>query len=467
MAAASTTEALRDALADAYAGRQGKASLTARLVLKVEPRNPEAHYVLGIAALVANQPQDGLTSFQEATRLAPREHRYIFALGIALDRVGKRDESISAYQRALAEKPGHFETAANLGSVLERAGRPAAAREAYAVALRAKPAEALVLHGIGLCHLALGDLPAAEAALRGAVNAQPSFAQAHNHLGTVLGRQGRRDEAIASIREALRLRADYLQAWFSLAEHYLEAGFDQAALEALDRTLALAPGHPGAHYLRSALTGVTIERPPSEYIKSAFDRFAPDFDARLTEKLEYRIPEKMALFLKPLCKGPSQRVRLLDLGCGTGLSGRALRSMAGELVGVDLSPGMLERARATGVYDALHECDITTFLRREEPGRWNVLVALDVFIYIGALGDAFEEAARVLPSGGLLAFSVERLDNEDGYALQRSGRYAHSRSYLDACASDAGLDCCALAEETIRLEHGEPVLGLVAAYRKP
>ena len=72
---------------------------------------------------------------------------------------------------------------------------------------------------------------------------------------------------------------------------------------------------------------------------------------------------------------------LLDLGCGTGLSGDAWRHDTECLVGVDLSPEMVARARARCVYDRLDTAEITAWLSVDRPERYNVIIACDSLFY--------------------------------------------------------------------------------------
>ncbi|CAK0830554.1 unnamed protein product, partial [Prorocentrum cordatum] len=121
---------------------------------------------------------------------------------------------------------------------------------------------------------------------------------------------------------------------------------------------------------------------------------------------------------------PRRFRRCLDLGCGTGLCGRALREgPAGEalewLEGCDLSARMLEKARNAGGYDALHKRDLLGHLQRQPGASFDLLVAGDVFIYVLSLRPVLREARRVLEPGGALVFSTEAAA-EDEEAQDRS-----------------------------------------------
>jgi predicted TPR repeat methyltransferase len=195
---------------------------------------------------------------------------------------------------------------------------------------------------------------------------------------------------------------------------------------------------------------------PRADVIALFDDMAPRFDALLVDELEYRVPERLRAAIDRAA--PARRFDVaLDLGCGTGLMGAQLRPIVDLLDGVDLSPRMLERARARGVYDRLHEADVVEHLATTG-ARHDLIVATDVFIYIGDLAPLFETARAALAGGGLLAASIERHDGVD-VRLAPTGRYQHARAYLERLA--AAHDFATLAFDACeqRLEAGAFING--------
>jgi predicted TPR repeat methyltransferase len=159
---------------------------------------------------------------------------------------------------------------------------------------------------------------------------------------------------------------------------------------------------------------------------------------------------------------------VLDLGCGTGLAGVAIRPHAQRLTGVDLSPRMLEAARAKGVYDRLAEGECMTFLREEAVAvaRHDLILAADVFIYFHELMQVPRFALPVMAPGALIAFSVETYDG-DGVILRDTLRYAHGEAHVRHALVQGGMDIVLLESAPARNEKGEPVPGLVVVARKP
>jgi predicted TPR repeat methyltransferase len=144
------------------------------------------------------------------------------------------------------------------------------------------------------------------------------------------------------------------------------------------------------------------------YVARLFDDYAARFDAHLAGELGYRGPELIAAALERL---DSRRFsRCIDLGCGTGLAGAALRERVDTLIGVDLSPRMIARARESRLYDSLEVGDAIAFLASQPARGADLVIAADALAYIGDLGPLFSAAGCALAPGGLLAVSVEAMD---------------------------------------------------------
>ncbi len=459
-------EQLRAATDHVYAGRFPQAEAMARQVLAAQPGSAQGHYVLALAALFRNRHADALPFIDRAVALDGGNSQYPFVRGMCLAGLGRPQEAIASYRRALELRPAFFEAWANLGNVLESRAQHADAEQAYRRALGFRPADPLVLNGLGMCLRARGQLPQAVEAFQRAVAAAPANPVLRNNLGHVLGTLGQDEAAMVQLREAIRLRPNYMEALTNLAEACGRVGRDAEALEAIERALALEPGNRGLRHLRDSIAGVQTPRAPDEYIRGEFDRLAATFDQHLVEHLDYRTPQRMVAFLAPWLAGREGALRIEDLGCGTGLSGEALKPWASRLAGVDLSPGMLAKARGRDLYDRLTEGEIAAYLDANPAGECDLAAAMDVFVYVGDLDAIFRAVARALAPGGLFAFSVERLDGESGYRLARSGRYSHSRGYLEDLGRAHGLSLWKLEDTVIRKEAGKPVAGLHAAFRR-
>jgi predicted TPR repeat methyltransferase len=155
-------------------------------------------------------------------------------------------------------------------------------------------------------------------------------------------------------------------------------------------------------------------------------------------------------------------VTILDLGCGTGLAGLVFKPRAARLDGVDLSPAMVEKARARGIYDALTVGDIETALT----GSYDLILAADTLVYLGDLGPLFCAVAAHLSADGYFLFTTEAKDGV-GFELGPKRRWRHSQAYIREQAAKAGLSIAGLVAASPRTEANQPVPGFAVALAVP
>lgn len=255
-----------------------------------------------------------------------------------------------------------------------------------------------------------------------------------------LADRGDWDGCLDLAEQAMALVPDWGAGWFALADWADRAGQRDRAQAAFARCLGLMPGDPLGAEARLALIGAapTPAILPPAFVKGLFDAYADGFDTALTEKLGYRAPELLRAAVDRVAAPKVPGDAILDLGCGTGLSGAAFRGRASWLDGIDLSAGMLRRARAKKVYDGLTEGDMVALLT-DWPRRYDVVLAADVLIYVGDLDPIVRAAAGVLGPDGLFAFTVQAGPAGSGYRLGPDRRFWHGREAVDAALAAAGL----------------------------
>ena len=207
---------------------------------------------------------------------------------------------------------------------------------------------------------------------------------------------------------------------------------------------------------------------PSAYVQTLFDQYAPRFEAALVGDLGYRGPEllfKAVLSARAAAKKPALFKRAIDLGCGTGLAAAAFARSVDRIIGIDLSPRMIEKSRATGLYAALEVDDMLQGLRSKPDASAELILAADAFVYVADLAPVLAEANRVLTAGGLLAFTTETHAGE-AVILGKGLRYAHSAAFVRASVEAAGLKLWLLEDLSARNEDNVPAPGLVAVAAK-
>jgi predicted TPR repeat methyltransferase len=166
---------------------------------------------------------------------------------------------------------------------------------------------------------------------------------------------------------------------------------------------------------------------------------------------------------------PGRSLRIFDAGCGTGLCAQYVAPFARQLVGVDLTREMLERAAVRGGYDELVLGELVAFLDTRRKS-CDVLISADTLCYFGSLEEFAAAASRCVVPGGWVVFTVEAHDaeaSEPDYRLHHHGRYSHRRDYVESAMLNAGFVELSLREVTLRLERGKPVRGWLTRARVP
>lgn len=350
--------------------------------------------------------------------------KHLFVDGVAHFEAGRLAEAEAHFEAALALMPERVSTQVNLAATRIKLGRPEAALPLLDTALAAEPEHRGGWHQRAMALVALHRPAEALVALKRLLELAPDNAQAWTNRGGLLKELGRIDEAAAAFRQAIAHGGD-------------------AALNT---------------YYLAALTGDQVPAtPPRQYVERLFDDYAETFDEHLVGALGYRAHRVLVEQLRGV--GPARYRSALDLGCGTGLCGPLVKAIADRVDGVDLSAPMLDKARALGVYDRLDQAELVEHLERSER-RHDLVLAADVFIYVGALEAVFAGVARVLEAGGVFAFSVEQAGDEVDFELRASLRYAHSERYLRKLAARAGLDLVRLHAQPVREDQRRPIAGL-------
>ena len=267
--------------------------------------------------------------------------------------------------------------------------------------------------------------------------------------------------------EALLLKPAHAPAREALGLAYYTLGRFEEAAKVYEQWLRDEPDSPEARHHLAACSGREVPgRAPDDYVEKVFDGFANSFDAKLAT-LHYQAPQLIAQLVGELLGPPCADRVVLDAGCGTGLCGPLLRPHARELIGVDLSAGMLAKAEPRQVYDRLAKAELTAFIEAEPAGRYDLVVSADTLCYFGDLAAVMRATARALAAGGWLVFTVEGLpeDSREDFHLNPHGRYSHGMQYVRHVLAQAGLAVRSVEPAHLRTEGGKAVGGFLVAAR--
>lgn len=426
-------DAIDKAIALHRAGQLDKAQRLYGAVLETNPAHATALHFLGVLLHQRGHSDRGLASIEQAIRLAPDYADAHNNRGNVLKELGRLEEAFRAYRRVVDLVPTHADAWNNLGVLLGGRSRYDEADHAYRQAIAANPAHVAAWH----------------------------------NRGNLLGRLRQFDDAVAAYTRVLALRPRHTAALDALGRTLFRAGKVADAVAVYEKWLKVDPGNGVAtHMLRACRGGSAPARASNDYVRETFDAFAGSFD-QVLDQLGYRAPALIAARLERLLPAPDGGPAVVDAGCGTGLCAPFLRPRARRLVGVDLSAGMLARARARNAYDELVEAELSTWLARQRPVH-DLIVSADTLCYFGAIEQVLSGAATALRPGGWLVFTVERA--EEGvatYHLTSSGRYNHAAQYVRDALAGATFTAVEIAPAVLRQETGDDVHGLLVSAQRP
>ena len=165
----------------------------------------------------------------------------------------------------------------------------------------------------------------------------------------------------------------------------------------------------------------------SDEQKEVYREWAPTYDQELIEEFGYAAPQQAVNIFSHLV--PDRSKPILDMGCGTGLAGQLLAEGGYQHIdGIDLSPEMLDKARALGVYKSLSEGDLSADL--EIPQIYQAVICVGVFSHKPEQADQAARLLDCLRPGGLLVATVngKGWDDLDWDTLLEGSRRRHGFS---------------------------------------
>ncbi len=271
-------------------------------------------------------------------------------------------------------------------------------------------------------------------------------------------------EAIEVCRRAHANGALSAELAYSLGKALFKLGRKEEARDAFEDALLLAPRNERLALMVSAAAEGGDVALPLWRVEKLFDQLASHYDERVLQGASYRVP---GLVLRAVERHfPGRRwERAVDLGCGTGLVGLLLQEHCAFLRGIDVSAGMIRVARERGIYGDLVKGDFRDALKGEGEA-CDLIVAADSLVYQGDLQETFDLVAKALDKNGIFVFSLDRLDGGGAWSLEASGRFAHTRAYVEGVLAKAGLTVRECIEDHLLVDANGALLGILyVAYR--
>lgn len=441
--------------------------------VQASPTIAEFHNNLGNAYQATGNVEGALRHYHEALRLKSTYAPALNNLGTLLYRLCKYDEAASYFQKSIRIDPQAVDTHYNLANCYIQLDRLQEAVPHYQEVLKRRPDHLGATHNLGITLCGLKRFQEAEPLLATITIKEPNNIDAWFHLGIIYSGLAQAQEAIECYEKVLSLNPNHAHSHHNLATVYLHQGDKAKALTHYQRAYALEPGNKTAQHMIAALNNQTLESgAPAEYTRALFDQYAYTYDKQVKEKLKYRVPQLLREAVGPFIL-EGHPVDILDLGCGTGLCAPLFADICNKIIGVDLSPNMIEVARTLGGYHKLIVSDILSYLQNRS-NECELVIAADVFVYFGNLMEVLQACHRVLKAQGLCCFSIETLSSDEVtqdqahpyFQLRTTGRYAHHPHYIQTLCKQLGFDILVEKAETIRFQEETPVLGTLYILRK-
>ncbi|HEX4044764.1 MAG TPA: tetratricopeptide repeat protein [Gammaproteobacteria bacterium] len=387
----------------------------------------DAYYNLGLALNKLNRRQAACQAFHALVALSPQHAAGRFQWGCLLMQLADYQAAIEQFLQIEKIHPFHLETQANLATSFLRCGQLLEAKVHYLKALEIAPNDEQILFNLGVISTQQSKIRDAVDFYLSLLKINPDIFEAHNNVGIAYLFLKNVDNALIHFREALRLQPD------------------NVAIQ---------------HSVQILMRDESLSTSPRGYIQALFDSYADYYDAHLVNILHYDVPQILFELVKKTSGVAYQTWRIVDLGCGTGLSGQLFKTAHNVLIGVDLSEKMLALAKQKNIYNALACEDITLWLI-DKYEQYDLMIAGDTLVYMGDLAELFSAVYAALVTKGLFVFNLEEIEREEqrDYQMTISGRFAHSHAYIERLAKDTGFKVLQYHVAQIRTQDHLPIQG--------
>ncbi len=433
-------------------GENDQALYLYQQVMAADPNHAESHFYTAILLGDSECYDQALPLLEKAHELQPAQPAILYQLGVYQSILGQNNSAIESFNKVMNIDPEHWQAAYNLGAAHYAVGNIPEAIHAYSLAARLNPNDADIFFNLGLAYSKAGAIQEAIDSYLTSREIEPDDPNIHYNLGRLYKEKGDKNNAINSLETAIALQPDFGAALTNIGVLYVCQGMTDKAIAVYKKLIKIGHTKTSASHILNALQETTTDAAPIDYVKDLFDDFADHFEERLLHDLSYNTPHIFVdLFKNKVNHEKSTNLRMLDLGCGTGLCGEAFAEIVNYSTGVDISSKMVAKARKKNIYNQLIIDDIISFLE-SSPDTYDLIVASDVFVYLGELESIFRLLPKWLARNGKIIFSTEYYDGK-GYKLRKSCRYAHSRSYINILAQENNLQIALMTPAKLRKEN--------------
>lgn len=462
--------------------------------LAINPDDFEIHNQLGVLYYELKNFDHALLHYVKATHLKPDFVPAHFNLGLLFIQQGKIEFAIKQFHNVETLLPEFMPALRYLGDLYLQLQNYIIAEKYYQALLELNPVDADTLNNLGVIYLKQEKFEQASQYFGKAITADEKHLNARNNLAALYLQHERYDNALRNYQAMLEINPDDLEANYNAGVAAMAIGELSSASQYFEKTLAINPKNLDAMlnlaavklklnekstaialyhdvlklnpkqsialYMLQAIEGLpnNQEQPsaaPREYVENLFDNYAGFYDKHINDVLKYTVPNAMLQLLNPHL---NQFNTILDLGCGSGLAAEKLKSHSNKIIGIDMSKKMLALAARKNFYNELIHADLITGMENLKE-TFDLIIAADVFVYIGDLDTIFALVNTHLKSRGLFCFSTELAANN--YQLLTTARYAHSTDYIAKLAEKYSFQIIEQQSIIPRYQDNQPVQGML------
>lgn len=447
-------------LAQTVLGDLGEAVLSYNRSLLIQPSSDKLYGALGDLLTRMSCQNVALLKYRKATLLKPIFDSFYIRKVFDLMVMGKNKGALPYYIKAQIVKADVSTLHYNLGLFFNQKGALRAAVSNFDRAFLLKPTFAEAYNNSGLIYATNRNSKQAILRFQRALVVNPILPAIYNNLGTELTSLESFHEAFFYLKKAILLAPNSENTYINYANTLLESKSFSLASTLYRKALILNPEEVTGRHMLNAINENTTKTAPIAYVENLFNQYANDFEKHLIKKLKYNVPSLLREFYDESFNDMETQVRILDLGCGTGLSGQAFKDLSYHLTGIDISKNMITAAKEKQIYDfVIHGeiCENLTLLEKQNL-LFDLFICTDVLIYVGDCDEIFSMVKKISSNRSRFILSTENMDGE-GYALLKSGRYAHSKNYVIDCARRYGFDVVNYKEIPIRWTSSGTIYG--------
>jgi predicted TPR repeat methyltransferase len=437
--------------------KKNKNAITAyKKVIQLSPNDAESNNNYGYILWVQGQDREAEHFFKKAIKLKKNYPQAIINLLELYKKENNFEKAEELLKSNYLNNKNSIKLQLDLGLILKKIGKFDEAIQVYKNAISINPNLPELYNNLANLQRLKGNFSDAERNYQFAIKLNPNLSEAYNNLGNIKLIYGKFTEAILNYKQSIKINPNLLKSHINLGKIYtIIKNYQKAKLTYLN-ALKIDENCFEAKHMINVLNGNDKVKISTEYVRNIFDDYADTFDHSLTHDLNYKVP----IFFKNIILNNTSNLnigKVLDLGCGTGLIGEQIKNYCEYIEGVDISNLMLKKAEQKKIYNKLVHEEIIDYLKNK-PLNYDYFIFGDVLIYFRDLDDIFKLIKNRNNSNCKILFTTEHSSNKK-YQLEMSGRFSHSKKYIENLTKKFGYTLSYYKKEIIRKENFKNVYG--------